>query len=64
MIPILQKELDDFKNIVWNTHRIRKQKGVYIPDGIPDHVYSFPERYNLKNCGKKCKRQKMFIVNN
>ena len=52
MIPLLQKELDEFKDTVWNTHRIRYQKETLLPDGIPDHMYSFPERYGLEECGK------------
>ena len=52
MIPLLQKELDEFKDIVWNTHRIRQQKGTLLPDGVPDHIYSFPEKYGLQECGK------------
>lgn len=51
MIPLLQKELDDFKDIVWNNHRIRSQD-TYRPDGIPNHMYPFPVKYNLQNCGK------------
>ncbi len=43
-IPVIQKECDKFVN-VWNTHRIRKQKGVELPTGIPNHMYSLPEKY-------------------
>jgi hypothetical protein len=43
-IPVIQKELDVFQRI-WNSHRIRKQKEARLPKGIPDHVYSFPEKY-------------------
>jgi hypothetical protein len=50
-IPLLQKELDVFKNTVWNTHRIRHQKDTYLPDGVPNHVYEFPEVYGLEECG-------------
>ena len=53
MIPIIQRELDEFKDLIWNTHRIRKQKGVYIPDGIPNHIFSFPEKYGMEECGKE-----------
>ena len=42
-VPLLQKELDVFKDTVWNTHRIRHQKDTYLPDGVPNHVYEFPE---------------------
>jgi hypothetical protein len=51
-VPLLQKELDVFKDNVWNTHRIRHQKDTYLPDGVPNHVYAFPEEYGLEECGK------------
>ena len=41
MIPLLQKELDTFKDTIWNTHRIRQQKDTALPHGIPDHIYNF-----------------------
>ena len=52
MIPLVQSELDEFKDTVWNTHRIRCQKETLLPDGVPDHLYNFPEKYGLENCGK------------
>lgn len=51
MVPMLQKELDTFKDTVWNTHRIRAQKETMLPDGIPNHIYDFPEQYDLEECG-------------
>ena len=48
----MQKELDLFKDTIWNTHRIRMQKDTYLPCGIPNHIYVFPEEYNLGECGK------------
>ena len=48
----MQRELDEFKNMVWNTHRIRYQRDTYMADGIPNHIYAFPEQYGLENCGK------------
>lgn len=53
-IPLLQMELDNFKETVWNTHRIRKQKDTYLPDGVPNHIYAFPEEYGLEECCKNC----------
>ena len=50
MIPMLQRELEDFRT-VWNTHRIRAQKDTYMADGVPNHIFQFPERYGLKACG-------------
>lgn len=51
-IPLLQAHLDTFKDTVWNSHRIRAQKNTLLPDGVPDHIYSFPEQYGLEECGK------------
>ena len=51
MLPLIQKELDVFKETVWNTHRIRLQKDAALPDGVPNHIYSFPEQYGLEECG-------------
>ena len=48
----MQKELDIFKNTVWNTHRIRAQKETQLPSGVPNHIYSFPEEYDLEDCGE------------
>ena len=31
-IPLLQKELDCFKDTVWNNHRGRKQRNKHLPD--------------------------------
>lgn len=50
-IPLIQREVDIFRNVVWNTHRIRCQKETYLPDGIPDHIHNFPEEYQLEQCG-------------
>ena len=63
IFPLVQKELDVFRETVWNTHRIRAQKDTVLPDGIPDHIYNFPEQYNLKDCVKRytpclCKKKK------
>ena len=52
MVPLIQREVDIFKDNVWNIHRIRDQKGVYLPSGVPNHIYNFPEEYNLRQCGK------------
>ena len=52
LIPVVQCQLDDFKQIVWNSHRIRHQKDTLLPDGVPDHIYNFPQEYGLEECGK------------
>lgn len=51
MIPIVQREVDTFIHVIWNTHRIREQKETFLPDGVPNHIYSFPEKYGLEECG-------------
>ena len=50
MIPLIQREILAFVDL-WNSHRIRKQKGVVLPEGVPNHIYNFPEDYGLENCG-------------
>ena len=40
----MQKECDIFVEN-WNSHRIREQKDLHLPTGIPDHMFSFPESY-------------------
>jgi len=49
MVPLIQKELDIFRETVWNSHRIRTDTA--LPDGIPDHIYNFPEKYGLEESG-------------
>jgi len=51
MVPIVQREINVFKDTVWNSHRIRYQKNCLLPNGIPNHIYAFPEKYGLKECG-------------
>lgn len=43
-IPLLETELADLK-MAYNAHKIRKQKGKLRPDGIPDDMYYFPDRF-------------------
>lgn len=51
MVPLIQKQLDEFKDMVWNSHRIRYQRDTFMPDEILNHMYEFPSKYGLKNCG-------------
>ena len=53
-IPMMQTELDKFKNMIWNSHRIREQKETELPAGVPNHIYGFPENYQLEDCGVYC----------
>ena len=52
MVPLIQREVDIFKDNVWNKHRIRDQYGVYPLSGVRNRIYNFPEEYNLRQCGK------------
>ena len=51
MIPIIQREIITFKDMVWNAHRIRSQKETVLPSGVPNHIYNFPEEYDMQACG-------------
>lgn len=48
--PVIQRECDSFVSN-WNTHRIREQKNLLLPTGIPNHMFSFPEQYGGMQCG-------------
>ncbi|XP_073252070.1 uncharacterized protein [Porites lutea] len=50
-IPVIQKEMNIFRETVWNSHRVRSQKDAAVPKGIPNHLYSFPGQYNADECG-------------
>jgi len=50
-ITVIQKELDVFWVSVWNAHRIRKQKEKELPVGVPEHIYTSPERHGGEMCG-------------
>lgn len=62
MIPIVQKEIDTFVNVVWNSHRIREQKNTYLPDGVPNHIYSFADKYGLEECGMELQFTKNYYM--
>lgn len=51
-IPMMQRELDKFKDTIWNSHRIREQKDTNLPAGVPNHIYQFPDNYELEDCGR------------
>ena len=52
LIPLLQKELNNFKDTIWNTHRIRQQRDTELPNGVPNHIYAFPEECGFADCDK------------
>ena len=47
MVPIIQKEIDVLKDVIWKSHRIRLQQNTFLPDGKPDHIYDFPQEYGF-----------------
>lgn len=50
-IPVIQSEMDIFREMIWNSHRVRAQKEAQMPKGIPNHLYSFLETYGAQECG-------------
>ena len=49
-IPALEREMHFFVTNC-NNHQIRFQKDTILPDGAPEHIYSFPEKYSFEKCG-------------
>ncbi|XP_048584290.1 uncharacterized protein LOC5506459 [Nematostella vectensis] len=49
-MPLLRRELKEFVE-EHNSHRIRRQKDRLTPQGIPEDLYSFPERFGFRNAG-------------
>ena len=49
-IPIVQHECDIFVSMS-NSYRIRKQANLALPTGIPDHMFSFPDRHGGHEMG-------------
>ena len=44
-VPVVQRELDDFREIVWNNKKGRKQPKKALPHGkAPTLLYEFPEK--------------------
>ena len=44
-IPIVQKQLDIFRETVWNHQRGRKQTNKELPTGIPEFIFQNPEAH-------------------
>ena len=51
MIPIIQRDVDIFKDYIWNSHWIRAQKETQLPSGASNDIYDFPEEYVIQNKG-------------
>ena len=47
----MQREVEEFRVTVWNSHRIRAQKDTLMADGISDHMFEFPEQYGMERKG-------------
>ena len=43
-MSVIQKELDQYEED-WNNHRVRRQVQLRVPTGIPNILFTFPERY-------------------
>lgn len=49
--PIVDQELK--RSVTeWNQHRIRQQKNIRSPCGIPNIMYHWPQKYKAKDCKK------------
>lgn len=48
---MMQTELDKFKDMIWNSHIIREQNETDLSAGVPNHIYGFPNNYQLEDCG-------------
>ena len=49
-VPVLQRECDIFVRN-WSNHRIRRQKDLELPTEVPNHLFSFPEKYGAERMG-------------
>ena len=43
-LPIIQRECGTFADL-WNSHRIRSQNNLEPPNGVANHMFSFPQQY-------------------
>ena len=57
-IPVVQHECEIFVTM-WNNHRIREQAKLELPTGIPDHVFSFPDKYGGNGMGIPISKDKL-----
>ena len=44
LLPIIHRECGTFFDL-WNSHGIRSQNNLELPNGVPNHMFSFPEQY-------------------
>ena len=63
-IPVMQKEMDIFRETIWNSHRVRSQKEAQMPKGIGNHLYAFPESYGTQECGMSTSQAKRLNLSN
>lgn len=58
-IPVIQKQLDIFREKIWNSHRVRKQNGKELPTGVPEHIFTFPRNYGGDDYGCPVSEQQL-----
>lgn len=60
---LIQQDLERIQN-EWNSHRLRAQKEKGLPSGIPNVLFSWPERYGAKDCKKKISKTDIQRIKN
>ena len=62
--PIIQQQLDIFKDTVWNSYRGRTQKDKGLPCGIPEHICNSLEKHGEENCSYYLSDAQLLEVSN
>jgi hypothetical protein len=60
-LPLINKDLDRTA-FDHNLHRIRSQRGRIRPGGQPDDLFSFPEQFGGRQCGKSVSMPEIDLV--
>ena len=47
LVTMLEQELSDFV-AYWNSHRIRCNRGIECPSGIPEDMFDMPEEFGKR----------------
>ena len=50
---IIQRECDTFVDL-WNPYKVRSRNNLELPNGVPNHMFSFPEQYGGTQKGIPC----------
>ena len=61
-IPVIQNVLGVFQTTVWNNHSVRKQENKDLRTWVPEHIFSFPEKYGSKNYGLNITEEQLFDI--